>query len=57
MRKTGSTAVLAALGAAALCLLLLRQPLSPLYPFALALMLLGLALTVQEMLVEALVSR
>ena len=56
MRKTGSTAVLAALGAA-LCLLLLRQPLSPLYPFALALMLLGLALTVQETLVEAPVSR
>ena len=37
--------------AAALCLLLLRQPLSPLYPFALALMLLGLALTVRETLV------
>lgn len=43
--------------AAALCLLLLRQPLSPLYPFALALMLLGLALTVRETLVEAPVSR
>lgn len=43
--------------AAALCLLLLRQPLSPLYPFALALMLLGLALTVRETLVETPVSR
>lgn len=38
--------------AAALCLLLLRQPLSPLYPFALALMLLGPALTVRETLAE-----
>lgn len=43
--------------AAAFSLLLLRQPLSPLYPFALALMLLGLALTVRETLVEAPVSR
>lgn len=52
MRKTGSAAVLAALGAA-LCLLLLRQPLSPAYPYALVFMLLGLLLTVRESLAEA----
>ncbi len=39
--------------AAALSLLLLRQPLAPTYPYALALMLLGLALTVRESLAEA----
>lgn len=59
MRKTRSAAVLVALGAAALYAVsiplspfLLRQPLSPLYPFALALMLLGPALTVRETLAE-----
>lgn len=38
--------------AAAFSLLLLRQPLSPAYPYALILMLLGLFLTVQETLTE-----